>query len=102
MVRNKQNQINDEHDVETALEFQEDIPIDDQIVNIPTDYVGLVFGWLAIVSSLIAFFLLPTFFAIAAIIFGIIASFRSHATLGYTAITIAVLAFIVRTFISPF
>lgn len=93
---------NDEHQEETAMEFQEEIPIDEHIVNIPVDYVGLVSGWLAIISSVIAFFLLPTFFTILAIVGGVIANFRSHATLGYTAITIAILAFIVRTFISPF
>lgn len=103
MVREEDKPINnDKHEEETAIEFQEEIPIDEHIVNIPVDYAGLVSGWLAIISSVIAFFLLPVFFAIVAIVGGIIANFRHHATLGYTAITIAILAFIVRSFISPF
>lgn len=103
MVR-KENEpySNDDHLEETSTEFDPDLVADPEHVDDSNNLTGLVVGWLAIISSLIAFFLLPLFFAALGVIGGVIANLKDNASLGYTAITLAILAFIVRFFISPF
>lgn len=88
-------------DEEIAKEFYEMYEMEDGHDN-EKGLSGLVIGWLAIISSVIAIFLLPIFFSIIGFIGGFIAMTQQYRTLGYSAIIIAIGAFIIRVFLSPF
>lgn len=86
------------YDTEVATDFTESLREKEKDSG---EFQNL-YGWLAVVLSLISFFIAPLFFAIAGIILGIIARNRDATILGYSAIAIAIVSLVVQLFIMPF
>ncbi|WP_222599148.1 DUF4190 domain-containing protein [Aquibacillus kalidii] len=60
------------------------------------------FGWLAVILSLLSFFVWPVIMGAAGIIFGFVAKRRGADTLGNTAIIAGAISIIITMFIAPF
>lgn len=82
---------------ETSAEFTHPITEDEQ-----TDQVHHVYGWIGLALSIISFFFIPFLFSTAGIIVGVIARNRRSFALGYSAIIIGALSFIINLFMTPF
>jgi hypothetical protein len=60
------------------------------------------FGWLAVILSILSFFVMPIIMGAAGIILGFVAKRRGADTLGNTAIVAGAIALIITLFIAPF
>lgn len=89
-------------DEEIANEFYQMYEVNENSFDNNKSLYGLVIGWLAVISSVIAIFLLPIFFSIVGFIGGVLAIAQQYRALGFTAIIIATSAFIIRVFLSPY
>lgn len=82
---------------ETAAEFTHPIAEDER-----SDRVHHVYGWIALALSVVSFFFIPFLFSIAGIVVGVVARNRRSFALGYSAIVIGALSFIINLFMTPF
>lgn len=82
---------------ETSAEFTHPIEEDER-----QDEVHHVYGWIGLALSIISFFFIPFLFSVAGIIVGIIARNRQSLALGYSAIIVGALSFIINLFMIPF
>lgn len=107
---NKDDVLVDEHDTideapeqtqtfleETSAEFTHPIEADER-----SDEVQHVYGWIGLALSIISFFFIPFLFSVAGIIVGVIARNRHSLILGYSAIIVGALSFIINLFMIPF
>lgn len=105
---NRDDNLVDEHDTideaprqtfleETSAEFTHPIEEDER-----SDEVHHVYGWIGLALSIISFFFIPFLFSVAGIIVGIIARNRRSLALGYSAIIVGALSFIINLFMIPF
>src|SRR5699024_8712436 len=105
---NRDDILVDEHDTideapeqsffeETSAEFSHPIEAEER-----SDNVQHVYGWIGLALSIISFFFIQFLFSVAGIIVGIIARIRRSLVLGYSAIIVGVLSFILNLFMIPF
>ncbi|MDC3415538.1 hypothetical protein [Aquibacillus salsiterrae] len=85
----------------TATEFDRPIEATDQETEMKSE-VKTGFGWLALILSVLSFFVAPILLGAAGIIFGFISKNRGADTLGNTAITAGAISIIITLFIAPF
>lgn len=85
---------------EFSTEFTLDDEVDDDELD-EGDPTYQLIGWIAIISSVIAFLFMPLLFGAIGIILGFFARSRFYENLGNTAITLSVIAMILRLFIIP-
>ncbi|MYL33451.1 hypothetical protein GLW08_09125 [Pontibacillus yanchengensis] len=94
------------------VEFAQEAAIDENSVRDPiksdekeTDMESNVqagFGWLAVILSVLSFFILPVIMGAAGIIVGFIARRRGADTLGNTAIIAGAISIVLTLFLAPF
>lgn len=94
------------------VEFGQEAVVDTKTVRDPikssekeTDMDNNVqagFGWLAVVLSIVSFFIMPVILGAAGIIFGFIAKRRGAVTLGNTAIIAGAISVLLTLFFAPF
>lgn len=86
-------------------EFSTEFTFDDEIDDVERDEDDPTYqmiGWIAIISSVIAFMFMPLLFGTVGIILGFFARTRHYENLGNTAITLSIIAMVLRLFILPF
>lgn len=100
------------HGPDDDVEFANDMAVDRKTVREPfkseekgTDMdndVHAGFGWLAVILSIVSFFVMPVILGVAGIIVGFIARRRGAETLGMTAIIAGALSVLLTLFFAPF
>lgn len=73
---------------------------DDEVIN--DTQVGSIVGWIALIVSVLSFFMMPIVFGVGGIIVGIVARARGAQWLGNIAIGLGIISLVARLFIVPF